>query len=136
MIIVEERPLPTAPAVRVPPAGDHPAATPASTDRPAPTDRPHSPSPTGSPERPEREDRPELPGAGAAEDSSLALAMASIRISRGNPTAEETAAIAVLLTARLRRLHEARRPAPSAQATRTLPPAPCPPFRPPGAWAS
>ncbi|MER7468054.1 acyl-CoA carboxylase epsilon subunit [Streptomyces sp. NPDC097981] len=121
MIIVEERPLLTAPAVGVTPAGEHPA------DQPAHTDSPDSSGLT---------DRAELPGTTAAEDTSTALAMASIRISRGNPTAEETAALAALLTARLRLLHEARQPESSAPRTRKLPTRPCPPFRAPGAWAS
>lgn len=122
MIIVEERPpLLTAPAARVTPAGDRQAAPPADTGRVDPPARP---------------DRAEPPEAATAEDSSLALAMASIRISRGNPTAEETAALAVLLAARFRRLHEARQSEPPAPGTRKLPPAPCPRFRPPGAWAS
>ncbi|MGR4884944.1 acyl-CoA carboxylase epsilon subunit [Streptomyces sp. LARHCF249] len=121
MIIVEERPLPTAPAVRVTPAGEHPAGPPANTDRPDPA---------------ARADRPEPSGAAPAEDTSLALAMASIRISRGNPTAEEIAALAVLLTTRLRKRHETLQPAPSAARPRRLPPLPCPPFRAPGAWGS
>ncbi|MFF5449564.1 acyl-CoA carboxylase epsilon subunit [Streptomyces sp. NPDC012888] len=39
-------------------------------------------------------------------DESTALTLAAMRITAGNPTAEEVAAIAVLLTARLRLLHE------------------------------
>ncbi|MCX5016590.1 acyl-CoA carboxylase epsilon subunit [Streptomyces sp. NBC_00555] len=127
MIIVEERPLLTAPAVGVTPAGEHPADPPAHTD---------SPDRADSSELTDRADRTELPGTTAAEDTSTALAMASIRISRGNPTAEETAALAALLTARLRLLNEARQPVPSAPRTRKLPTQPCRPFRAPGAWAS
>ncbi|MCX5612938.1 MULTISPECIES: acyl-CoA carboxylase epsilon subunit [unclassified Streptomyces] len=127
MIIVEERPLLTAPAVGVTPAGEHPADQPAHTDSP---DRADSSGLT------DRADRTELPGTTAAEDTSTALAMASIRISRGNPTAEETAALAALLTARLRLLNEARQPVPSTPRTRKLPTQTCRPFRAPGAWAS
>ncbi|WP_327364796.1 acyl-CoA carboxylase epsilon subunit [Streptomyces sp. NBC_01296] len=124
MIIVEERPVLTAPAVGVTPAEEHPADPPAHTDSPDRANSPDSP------------DRTELPGTTAAEDTSTALAMASIRISRGNPTAEETAALAALLTARLRLLHGARQPEPSAPRTRKLPTQPCRPFLAPGAWAS
>lgn len=133
MIIVEERPLLTAPAVGVTPAGEHPADLPAHTDSP---DRADSSELTDSSGLTDRADRTELAGTTAAEDTSTALAMASIRISRGNPTAEETAALAALLTARLRLLHDARQPEPSAPRTRKLPTQPCPPFRAPGAWAS
>ncbi|MFE6848167.1 acyl-CoA carboxylase epsilon subunit [Streptomyces sp. NPDC057686] len=116
MSIVEERPLATelapapafrAPSVRVAPVPQRPVQPPARTEG--------------------------LP-AGAAEPS-LALAMASIRISRGNPTAEETAALAVLLTARLRLLHEARGSG-AVPRVRRLPRPARPPFRAPGAWAS
>ncbi|MFJ9646102.1 acyl-CoA carboxylase epsilon subunit [Streptomyces sp. NPDC004244] len=75
----------------------------------------------------------------AAQDPSLALAMASIRIAKGNPTAEETAALAVLLTARLRRLHEVRRAAaaePRIPRRRPRAHRPPVPFRAPGSWAS
>ncbi|MGR4884950.1 acyl-CoA carboxylase subunit epsilon [Streptomyces sp. LARHCF249] len=75
-------------------------------------------------------------GEAAVEDTSLALAMASIRISRGNPTAEEIAAPAVLLTARLGKRHEAQRPAPVTARARKLPSLSFQPFRAPGAWAS
>ncbi|WP_438319509.1 acyl-CoA carboxylase epsilon subunit (plasmid) [Streptomyces sp. HUAS TT3] len=80
-------------------------------------------------------DRGALPEPAPAAAPSLALAMASIRISRGNPTTEETAALAVLLTARLRRLQDARRSAP-APLVRKLPYRPRPQYRAPGAWSS
>lgn len=144
MIIVEERPLLTAPAVGGTPAGDRPAPPPAA-DGPAAADgpvgvgvdRPNRQEPgRASDQDAGRDPRRGPRRAAAVEDSSLALAMASIRISRGNPTVEETAALAVLLTARLRRLHEDRQPEPAAPSARRLPHAPCPQFRPPGAWAS
>ncbi|MFD0342976.1 acyl-CoA carboxylase epsilon subunit [Streptomyces sp. NPDC127117] len=72
-----------------------------------------------------------------------ALASASVRVSRGNPTAEEVAALAVLLTARIRLASEARENETREQgrgsavvpvrALRHRGPAP---FTPPGAWAS
>ncbi|WP_327364810.1 acyl-CoA carboxylase epsilon subunit [Streptomyces sp. NBC_01296] len=120
MSIVEERPLATelapapafrAPSVRVAPVPQCPAQPPVRTDGP--------PAPI------------------TAEPSlALAMAMASIRISRGNPTAEETAALAVLLTARLRLLHGARESEAAAPRVRRLPRPACPQFRAPGAWAS
>ncbi|OEJ22336.1 hypothetical protein [Streptomyces subrutilus] len=151
MIIVEERPLLTAPAVRGTPVRERPAAPPAEarrTDRVNGSERVDGAERTGGADRPNaaRADRPSgvngTAGAGpsgtaaVAGDPSLALAMASIRISRGNPTAEETAALAVLLTARLRLLHEATQASPPTAGPRKLPTAPRPAFRPPGAWAS
>ncbi|MFD4242848.1 acyl-CoA carboxylase subunit epsilon [Streptomyces sp. NPDC058525] len=137
MIIVKERPLLTAPAVRATPAGDRPATPPADAHRAA--DRTAA-------DRTERTERTvgaaavtaggAADAAAPAQDTSLALAMASIRISRGNPTAEEIAALAVLLTARLGKRHEARQPAPAPARSRRLPSLSCQPFRAPGAWAS
>lgn len=103
-------PVPRAPVVRVSPVRERPAQAPARTDAP--------PTPTTA-------------------EPSLALAMASIRISRGgNPTVEETIALAALLTARLCLLHHARESEPPTVRPRKLPRHPCPPFRAPGAWAS
>ncbi|MEU9235764.1 acyl-CoA carboxylase epsilon subunit [Streptomyces subrutilus] len=172
MIIVEERPLLTAPAVRGTPAREHPAAPPAEAprtdredgaermadaervagaertsggDRLNGMDRTSGADRTGGADRTDRPGRPcgvngatgaGSSGATAAGDPSLALAMASIRISRGNPTAEETAALAVLLAARLRLLHEASQSSPPTAGPRKLPAVPRPTFRPPGAWAS
>ncbi|MFK0050135.1 acyl-CoA carboxylase subunit epsilon [Streptomyces sp. NPDC090741] len=70
----------------------------------------------------------------AGDTSALALA-ASIRITRGNPTAEEVAALAVLLTARIRLQNEAQSSQPEAQVYK-LPLRPRPSFTAPGAWAS
>ncbi|MFD7618101.1 acyl-CoA carboxylase epsilon subunit [Streptomyces sp. NPDC059802] len=82
------------------------------------------------------------------ETPAAALTSASVRVSKGNPTAEEVAALAVLLTARLRsangaREHEAGENGVREQertssvvrvrALRHRGPAP---FTPPGAWAS
>ncbi|MFE3553312.1 acyl-CoA carboxylase epsilon subunit [Streptomyces sp. NPDC059193] len=145
MIIVKERPLLTAPAVRATPAGDRPATPPADAHRAA-ADRTAA-------DRTERTVgasavtagvtadaaaavEPAAAAAAPAQDTSLALAMASIRISRGNPTAEEIAALAVLLTARLGKRHEARQSAPAPARTRRLPSSSCQSFRAPGAWAS
>ncbi|MGP3691601.1 acyl-CoA carboxylase epsilon subunit [Streptomyces sp. IBSNAI002] len=130
MIIVKERPLLTAPAVRVAPAGERPRTDPrradaARTERTAGVVEAAGAGVTAG---------VEPAGGAAAGGASLALAMASIRISRGNPTAEEIAALAVLLTARLGQGHEAPRPAPAR--TRRLPSPSCQPFRAPGAWAS
>ncbi|OSZ61584.1 hypothetical protein OQI_04595 [Streptomyces pharetrae CZA14] len=70
----------------------------------------------------------------AGASATTALTMASIRISRGNPTSEETAAVAALLVAGLRRLHET---GPSAEPrARRLPHRPGPAYRAPGSWAS
>ncbi|MFJ3173979.1 acyl-CoA carboxylase epsilon subunit [Streptomyces roseus] len=70
----------------------------------------------------------------AGDMSALALA-ASIRITKGNPTAEEVAALAVLLTARLRLQSEAQSSQTEAQVHK-LPLRPRPSFIAPGAWAS
>ncbi|MEV7560912.1 hypothetical protein ACGFYY_15435 [Streptomyces sp. NPDC048331] len=114
MSIVEERPLVAdpvlrAPVVRVSRIRERPAQAPA---------------------------RPDAPPTPTTAEPALALAMASIRISRGNPTVEETAALAALLTARLRLLHHARESEAPTVLPRKLPRHPCPPFRAPGAWAS
>ncbi|MGW1766585.1 acyl-CoA carboxylase epsilon subunit [Streptomyces sp. NPDC002073] len=72
--------------------------------------------------------------AGVDDTSALALA-ASIRITKGNPTAEEVATLAVLLGARIRLQHQERAAQPGLQASRLprrIPPA----FIPPGSWAS
>ncbi|MFF4104113.1 acyl-CoA carboxylase subunit epsilon [Streptomyces sp. NPDC001903] len=70
----------------------------------------------------------------AGDVSALALA-ASIRITKGNPTAEEVAALAVLLTARIRLRNEAQTPQTEARVHK-LPLRPRPSFIAPGAWAS
>lgn len=70
----------------------------------------------------------------AADTSALALE-ASIRITKGNPTAEEVAALAVLLTARIRLQNEAQSSPTEAQVHK-LPLRPRPSFIAPGAWAS
>ncbi|MEW2418332.1 acyl-CoA carboxylase epsilon subunit [Streptomyces sp. NPDC046866] len=73
----------------------------------------------------------------SAPDERTAMALAAIRITRGNPTAEEVAALAVLLTARLRMQHEAEAAQEQAGATvHKLPLRPRPAFAAPGAWAS
>ncbi|MFJ2821697.1 acyl-CoA carboxylase subunit epsilon [Streptomyces toxytricini] len=70
-------------------------------------------------------------------DGSTALAAASIRITRGNPTAEEVAAVAVLLTARLRLAAEQAAAGQEESAVVFRLPRRRPPvFAPPGAWAS
>ncbi|MFI1286487.1 hypothetical protein ACH4U5_38010 [Streptomyces sp. NPDC020858] len=95
-------PVPRAPVVRVSPVRERPAQAPARTDAP--------PTPTTA-------------------EPSLALAMALIRISRGgNPTVEETIALAALLTARLCLLHHARESEPPTVRPRKLPRHPCPPI--------
>ncbi|CAM5491458.1 hypothetical protein GCM10010329_69130 [Streptomyces spiroverticillatus] len=66
---------------------------------------------------------------------STALAMASFRISRGNPTTEETAAVAAVLMAGLRRLHDSG-PAAAAPRILRLPHPTRPAYRAPGSWAS
>ncbi|GAA3487728.1 MULTISPECIES: acyl-CoA carboxylase epsilon subunit [Streptomyces] len=66
---------------------------------------------------------------------STALAMASFRISRGNPTTEETAAVAAVLMAGLRRLHDTR-PATATPRILRLPHPTRPAYRAPGSWAS
>ncbi|MFD7084502.1 acyl-CoA carboxylase subunit epsilon [Streptomyces sp. NPDC002181] len=68
-------------------------------------------------------------------DDRTALALAAIRITKGNPTAEEVAALAVLLSARSRTSHEASDPQGEAR-VRRLPPRRHPSFIAPGAWAS
>ncbi|KOU30695.1 hypothetical protein ADK52_04050 [Streptomyces sp. WM6372] len=70
----------------------------------------------------------------AGDTSALALA-ASIRITKGNPSAEEVAALAVLLTARIRLQNEAQASQTEAQVHK-LPLRPRPSFIAPGAWAS
>ncbi|MFE7777937.1 acyl-CoA carboxylase subunit epsilon [Streptomyces sp. NPDC057445] len=65
-------------------------------------------------------------------DNAVALSLASIRITRGNPTAEEVAALAVLLTARLR---PAPPPGPSTRKLHARRPGPAP-YTPPTSWAS
>ncbi|SFY42029.1 hypothetical protein OH786_36980 (plasmid) [Streptomyces atratus] len=75
------------------------------------------------------------------ETPAAALTSASVRVAKGSPTAEEVAALAVLLTARLRLANEAREnearerdsSVPQVRALRHRRPAP---FTPPGAWAS
>ncbi|MCB5165713.1 acyl-CoA carboxylase subunit epsilon [Streptomyces bambusae] len=74
----------------------------------------------------------------ALVDDAAALALAaSIRITKGNPTAEEVATLAVLLAARIRQREDADRAAarPGARIHR-LPPRRRPPFVAPGSWAS
>ncbi|MFE5768646.1 acyl-CoA carboxylase epsilon subunit [Streptomyces sp. NPDC056485] len=66
--------------------------------------------------------------------SVLALA-ASIRITKGNPSAEEVAALAVLLTARIRLRNEGQCAQAEAQVHK-LPLRPRASFIAPGAWAS
>lgn len=67
-------------------------------------------------------------------DTTTELALASVRVTRGTPTAEEVAALAVLLTARLRPVGE--RPADDTPLVPTAWQHPASGFRPPGAWAS
>ncbi|MCX5151545.1 acyl-CoA carboxylase epsilon subunit [Streptomyces sp. NPDC048550] len=76
----------------------------------------------------------------ADADDRTALALAAMRITKGNPTAEDVAALAVLLTSRIRLRDEAQASppaAPQAQAqVEKLPLRPRPSFIAPGAWAS
>ncbi len=73
----------------------------------------------------------------SAADDRTALATTAFRIIRGNPTAEEVAALAVLLTARLRLQNEAAAAEAEDRATvHKLPLRRRPVFAPPGAWAS
>ncbi|MFE7620601.1 acyl-CoA carboxylase epsilon subunit [Streptomyces sp. NPDC057496] len=74
-----------------------------------------------------------------------ALALASVRIIRGNPSLDEVAALATVLAARAHAHSRARdaarrtgRPGPNGAgpAARTLWEHPAGPFRVPGAWAS
>ncbi|MCX4633254.1 MULTISPECIES: acyl-CoA carboxylase subunit epsilon [unclassified Streptomyces] len=75
-------------------------------------------------------------------DDRTALALAAMRITKGNPTAEDVAALAVLLASRIGLRHEAQateaapaRSQAEAQVER-LPLRPRPSFIAPGAWAS
>ncbi|MFF3216109.1 acyl-CoA carboxylase subunit epsilon [Streptomyces sp. NPDC002886] len=68
-------------------------------------------------------------------DDRTALALAAIRITKGNPTAEEVASLAVLLTARIRLLNEAQATEGEARVHK-LPLRRQPSFIAPGAWAS
>jgi len=69
-----------------------------------------------------------------------ALAQASLRILRGNPTLEEVAALATALAARARTASGGRRPhtpaGPADPTARTRRQRPGEDFRAPGAWAS
>ncbi|MEU6404203.1 hypothetical protein [Streptomyces sp. NPDC046985] len=87
MSTVEERPLPTDPT----PASPSPAIRVAPSVRVDPAR-----------ERPAQPAGRQTPLAPVAAATSTALSMASVRISRGEPTAREVAALALLLTARLR----------------------------------
>ncbi|WP_326770442.1 acyl-CoA carboxylase subunit epsilon (plasmid) [Streptomyces sp. NBC_01591] len=77
------------------------------------------------------------------ETPAAGLTSAAVHVSKGNPTAEEVAALAVLLTARIRLANEALANEAREQA-RTSCVAPLRalrhrgpvPFTPPGAWAS
>lgn len=69
-------------------------------------------------------------------DERTALALASLRITRGNPTAEEVAAIAALLMARLRLLDGAQAEQESTAKVHKLPVRRPSAFVAPGAWAS
>ncbi|MFF4173837.1 acyl-CoA carboxylase epsilon subunit [Streptomyces sp. NPDC001744] len=97
-------------------------------ERPPANDGTRTPASGNAPDHPPR------PAGPAGPPPSTALAMASIHISRGNPTPEETAAVAALLMARLCRLHET---GPSAgPRSGRLPHRPGPAYRAPGTWAS
>ncbi|MFF3862550.1 acyl-CoA carboxylase epsilon subunit [Streptomyces sp. NPDC002209] len=70
-------------------------------------------------------------------DDRTALALAAMRITKGNPSAEDVAALAVLLASRIRLRHETQAQAPQAEAkVEKLPLRPRPSFIAPGAWAS
>ncbi|MDX3804261.1 acyl-CoA carboxylase epsilon subunit [Streptomyces sp. AK04-3B] len=75
-----------------------------------------------------------------APATAQALAQASLRILRGNPTLEEVAALAAALAVRARTASAGRRPhTPAGPAGRTAPTRgrrPAEGFRAPGAWAS
>ncbi|MEV7727316.1 acyl-CoA carboxylase epsilon subunit [Streptomyces sp. NPDC087917] len=75
-----------------------------------------------------------LRGALTADDRT-ALALAAIRITRGNPTAEEVAALAVLLAARIRP-HPQESPPQTQARIHKLRRRPQPDFIAPGSWAS
>ncbi|MFJ9343627.1 acyl-CoA carboxylase epsilon subunit [Streptomyces sp. NPDC101733] len=75
------------------------------------------------------------PGADGSADHRTALALAAIRITRGNPTAEEVAALAVLLAARIRPRPEEQPPQARARVYR-LRRRPPPDFIAPGSWVS
>ncbi|OEJ36269.1 acyl-CoA carboxylase subunit epsilon [Streptomyces agglomeratus] len=72
---------------------------------------------------------------GSADDRTT-LALASLRVTKGNPTAEEVAAIAALLTARLHLQAEAQAEQETVERVRKLPVRRPPRFIAPGAWAS
>ncbi|MET9888050.1 hypothetical protein ABZZ20_33945 [Streptomyces sp. NPDC006430] len=124
MTIAEERLLTTelAPQPAYPP-------TPAVRVLPVP-----EPEPPAAPTAPAAPAAPAVPPRAAAEDGSAVLALASIRITKGSPTAEEAAALAVLLASRLRLLQAGSFP--PASGPRKLPQGHQPPFRAPGAWVS
>ncbi|MEU6557735.1 acyl-CoA carboxylase subunit epsilon [Streptomyces sp. NPDC046915] len=67
-------------------------------------------------------------------DATRYLAAAGLRVTRGTPTAEEVAALTVLLVTRLS--GGAEEPAEEATPTPTVWRHPGARFRPPGAWAS
>ncbi|MFC8493934.1 acyl-CoA carboxylase subunit epsilon [Streptomyces sp. NPDC057235] len=80
----------------------------------------------------------ENPDAPASADDAAALSLAaSIRIVKGNPTAEEVATLAALLIARMRLQQEARERDRQPEApVHKLPSPRRPAFVAPGAWAS
>ncbi|MFI6005857.1 acyl-CoA carboxylase subunit epsilon [Streptomyces sp. NPDC051366] len=73
-------------------------------------------------------------------DDRTALALAAMRITKGNPTAEDVAALAVLLASRIGLRHEAQAteaaPSQAGAQVEKLPLRPRPSFIAPGAWAS
>ncbi|WP_030869914.1 acyl-CoA carboxylase epsilon subunit [Streptomyces sp. NRRL F-2747] len=75
------------------------------------------------------------PAPRSAGDTSAPALAESIRIIKGEPTAEEVAALAVLLTARLRQ-PDGTGPGQGGAQVHKLPPRPRPAFIAPGAWAS
>ncbi len=108
--------------------------------RTAADDRQHPPGPRTPavvPNDPPRTQPPEPAesAAPAGASPSTVLAMASLRITRGDPTSEETAAVAAVLIAGLRRLHETGPSAAGPQVLK-LPHRTRPAYRAPGSWAS
>ncbi|MFE5833412.1 acyl-CoA carboxylase subunit epsilon [Streptomyces sp. NPDC056488] len=80
-------------------------------------------------------ENPDVPASASADDAAALSLAASIRIVKGNPTAEEVATLAALLIARMRLQQEARAQEPEAPVHK-LPLPRRPTFVAPGAWAS
>ncbi|MEU6479789.1 acyl-CoA carboxylase epsilon subunit [Streptomyces sp. NPDC047017] len=109
--------------------------------RTAADSRQHQPGPRTPADAPSRTPAgpprtlPPGPAGTAGTPLSAAPVTASIRISRGNPTSEETAAVAALLIAALRRLHDSG-PATAGPQIPRPPHRSRPTYRAPDSWAS